>query len=43
MYGATIKTKIPITIDQIILKKATVFIVLKRLLYCFLEVYIAAL
>ena len=29
--------------DQIILKKATVFIVLKRLLYSLLEVYMAAL
>ena len=33
MYGARKKTKIPMTIDQIMLKKVTERIVLNRLLY----------
>ena len=43
MYGARKKTKNPMTIDQIMLKKATDLIVLNKLLYSPLELYIAAL
>ena len=43
MYGERKKTKKPMTIDQIILKKATELIVLNKLLYSPFEVYIAYL
>ena len=42
MYGARKKTKNPITIAQIMLKKATERIVLNKLLYSPFELYIAA-